>query len=76
MKEMLSRTLNISPLTKDSLIVIGNAYNIQRMAIYIVGGEIIGVQMRENFKLSKSNLDIPDEMITFAKERIKRVYTT
>lgn len=74
MKEMLIRTLKYDgPLTKESRIVIGSAYNIHKeWRLYIVGGEIITVsRYSENFRLSKSNLDIPSEMLTFAKERIK-----
>jgi hypothetical protein len=73
-KEMLKRTLLYEgPLTRKSRIVVGSAYNIHKeWRLYIVGGRIVSAsKYRENFKLSKSNLDIPKEMITFAEERIK-----
>jgi hypothetical protein len=51
--------------------VIGNAYNIHKEWRYIVGGDSLS-RYRENFKLSKSNLDIPDDDYV-CKGKIKRV---
>lgn len=72
-KGMLERTIKYDgPLNYGTSIVVGEAFNIHKeWRLYIVGGEIITAsRYRANFKLSKSNLDIPEEMLTFAKERI------
>lgn len=71
---MLKRTLEYDgPLSEESMILIGKAYNIHKeWRLYIVDGEIVTAsRYRKDFKLSKDSLDIPEEMLTFAKERIK-----
>lgn len=73
-KTMLDRTIKFEgPLSYDSIILVGKAYNIHKeWRLYIVDGEIVtSSRYRKDFKLSKSNLDIPEEMLTFAKERMK-----
>jgi hypothetical protein len=61
------------PLNYNSMILIGKAYNIfKEWRLYIVGGEIITAsKYRQDFKLSKSATDIPEDMLTFARNRIK-----
>lgn len=62
-----------SPLDIESSILVGPAYNIHKeWRNYIVNGKIVSSSLyRKNFKLNKSSLDIPEEMLTFVKERIK-----
>ena len=62
-----------SDLNGESKILSGPAYNIlKEWRLYIVGGEIISASRYcENFRLSKSSIDIPESMLGFAKERIK-----
>ena len=74
LKGMLERTLKYDgPLSLNSRILMGEAYNIHKeWRLYIVDGEIVTAsRYRKDFRLSKDNLDIPEEMLTFAKERIK-----
>ena len=71
--EMLKRTLEYEgPMTKDSKILIGPAYNIHReWRNYCVNGKVItSSRYRNNFRLSKSGLDIPTDMITFVEDRL------
>lgn len=60
-------------LTQDTKILVGPAYNIEKeWRNYIVDGKVISSSLyRKNFKLNKSRLDIPKEMITFVEERCK-----
>lgn len=59
-------------LTEDTKILIGEPYNIKKeWRLFIVGGEIVSSTLyRKNFLLNKSSIDIPENMIKFAKERI------
>jgi len=73
LKEMLKRSIKYeSPLTRETRIVVGTAYNIRKeWRLYIVGGEIITAsRYRKDFKLSKSGTDIPETMLEFARDRI------
>jgi len=60
-------------LDGDSKILVGPAYNIHKeWRNYIVGGEIVTSSLyRKDFKLSKSSTDIPEDMLDFARERMK-----
>jgi hypothetical protein len=60
-------------LDGNSIILVGPAYNIYKeWRNYVVGGEIVTSSMyRKDFKLSKSSTDIPEEMLAFARERMK-----
>jgi hypothetical protein len=68
----LNRTLSYeSDLTENSKILSGPAYNINKeWRLYIVNGDIVSSSRYcENFRLSKSSIDIPDTML--ARQRIK-----
>jgi hypothetical protein len=70
----LNRTLRYeSDLTENSKILSGPAYNINKeWRLYIVNGDIVSSSRYcENFRLSKSSIDIPDTMLEFARQRIK-----
>jgi len=74
LKGMLERTLKYDgPLELDSLILISEAYNIHKeWRLYIVGGEIVtSSRYRKDFRLSKSSTDIPEDMLDFARDRMK-----
>jgi len=74
LKGMLRRMMNYESLLEiDSKIVFGPAYNIQReWRNYIVNGKVItSSRYRNNFRLSKSGTDIPEDMIKFVEERCK-----
>ncbi|NJO62622.1 MAG: ATP-grasp domain-containing protein [Richelia sp. RM2_1_2] len=60
-------------LQDDSKIVVGPPYNIKKeWRNYVVDGKIVSSSLyRTNFKLSKSNIDIPQSMLEFTQERIK-----
>lgn len=60
-------------LDKDSEIIVGPAYNIgKEWRNFIVNGKVItSSRYRNNFKLSKSAEDIPEEMIKFTEDRCK-----
>lgn len=60
-------------LTSDSKILVGPAYNLKReWRNYIVNGKVItSSRYRNNFKLSKSGTDIPEDMIKFVEKRCK-----
>lgn len=62
-----------SKLHIASKVVLGPAYNIHKeWRNYVVNGEIVTSSLyRENFKLKKSNTDIPQSMLDFANDRIK-----
>lgn len=62
-----------SKLHIASKVVLGPAYNIHKeWRNYVVDGEIVTSSLyRENFKLKKSNSDIPESMLEFTRERIK-----
>jgi hypothetical protein len=64
----LNRTLSYeSDLTENSKILSGPAYNINKeWRLYIVNGDIVSSSRYcENFRLSKSSIDIPDTMLEF-----------
>lgn len=72
--DLLQRHLNYdSPLNLDSKILIGPAYNIHKeWRNYVVDGKIVTSSLyRQNFKLKKSNEDIPQSMLNFTNDRIK-----
>ena len=74
LRNMLRRMLNYeSPLTLDSKLYLGPAYNIHReWRNYIINGKVItSSRYRSNFRLSKSADDIPGDMIAFVEERCK-----
>lgn len=74
LKSMVRRMMNYeSPLEMDSKIILGPAYNLQReWRNYIVDGKVItSSRYRNNFRLSKSAYDIPEDMIAFVEERCK-----
>lgn len=74
LKTMVTRMMQYEgPMNMDSKIILAPAYNIKReWRNYIVNGEVVtSSKYRENFRLSKSSLDIPEEMITFVEERCK-----
>lgn len=60
-------------LTEDTKILVGEAYNINKeWRNYIVNGKVVSSSLyRKNFKLSKSNTDIPQDMIKFVEDRCK-----
>jgi hypothetical protein len=72
---MFERTIKYEgPLDRDTKILVGPAYNINKeWRLYIVNREIVTAsRYRTNFKLSESNTDIPEEMIKFAKQMINK----
>ena len=72
LKDMLDRIMQYeSPLEMDSKIVLGPAYNIHReWRNYIVNGKVVtSSRYRNNFRLSKSGTDIPEDMIKFVEDR-------
>lgn len=72
LRDMLKRMMDYeSPMTMDSKIILGPAYNLQReWRNYIVNGKVItSTRYRNNFRLSKSGDDIPGDMITFVENR-------
>jgi len=74
-KGMLERTLKYDgPLDEWTNIVVGKAYNMHKeWRLYIVDGEIVTAsRYRKNFKLSKSATDIPENMLDFARDRMKK----
>ena len=60
-------------ITKDTLILAGPPYGISKeWRNYIVNKKVItSTRYRENFRLSKSGTDIPQDMIDFVEERCK-----
>jgi len=71
--EMFERMLKYEGgVDKDTMIMVGPAYNIHKeWRLFIVGGEIITAsRYRKDFKLSKSKDDIPEDMLDFARARI------
>lgn len=60
-------------ITGDTKILIGQPYNIKKeWRNYIVNGKVVESTLyRENFKLKKSNTDIPEDMIKFVEECCK-----
>lgn len=60
--------VNLSDQTK---ILFGEAYNVEKeWRNFIVDGEVVtSSRYRKNFLLSKSNTDIPDDMIDFVNKR-------
>ena len=60
-------------LDGDSKILVGPAYNIgKEWRNYIINGKVItSSRYRNNFKLSKSGTDIPEDMIKFVEDRCK-----
>jgi hypothetical protein len=74
LKGMLRRMMKYeSPLEMDSKIILGPAYNIQReWRNYIINGKVVtSSRYRNNFRLSKSADDIPEDMIKFVEDRCK-----
>ncbi len=63
----------ISKMNLQTKVIVGPAYNIHKeWRNYIVNGEIVSSSLyRENFKLRKSNIDIPESMLEYVNERIK-----
>lgn len=73
-REMLERMMEYDgPLELDSKILVGPAYNIHKeWRNYIVDGEIVtSTRYRNNFRLSKSGTDIPEDMLQFVRDRMK-----
>ncbi len=60
-------------LGADTEIMVGPAYNIgKEWRNYVVNGKVItSSRYRNNFKLSKSGEDIPEDMIKFVEDRCK-----
>ena len=74
LKEMVKRMMDYeSPMTMDSKIILGPAYSLKReWRNYVVNGKVItSSRYRNNFRLSKSGDDIPEDMIQFVEERLK-----
>lgn len=74
LKAMVQRMMNYeSPMTLESKILLGPAYNIGReWRNYVIDGKVItSSRYRNNFRLSKSGTDIPEDMIKFVEERCK-----
>lgn len=74
LRDMIERHIKYdNRMDRDSLILVGPAYNIYKeWRLYIVGGEIITAsRYRKDFKLSKSSEDIPEDMLDFARECIE-----
>lgn len=74
LKTMVKRMMDYeSPMNLESKIVLGPAYNLQReWRNYVVDGKVItSSRYRDNFRLSKSCSDIPEEMIRFVEDRCK-----
>jgi len=74
LKGMLERTIKYDgPLELSSLILVSKPYNLHKeWRLYIVDGEIVTAsRYRTNFKLSKSSTDIPEDMLDFARNRMK-----
>jgi len=71
--DMLERMLKYeSSITEYTKILVAPAYNIvKEWRNYVVGGEIVtSSKYRQNFKLNKSGLDIPESMLEFTRDRI------
>jgi len=60
-------------LTEDTKIIVAEAYNIEKeWRNYIVDGKVVTSSLyRKNFRLNKSNTDIPQDMIQFVEDRCK-----
>ena len=60
-------------LNGQTKIVVGEPYNIKKeWRNYIVDGKVVtSSKYRENFRLSKSSEDVPQEMIDFVEDRCK-----
>lgn len=75
LKEMLVKATAVEggPITRDLKIMIAPAYNIQReWRNYVVDGKVVtSSRYRQNFRLSKSGTDIPEDMIKFVEDRCK-----
>jgi hypothetical protein len=74
LKEMLTRMVEYEgPMNRESTILVAPAYNIQKeWRNYIVDGEIVtSTRYRNNFRLSKSGTDIPEDMLQFVRDRMK-----
>jgi len=74
LKSMVKRMMDYeSPMTMESKLVLGPAYNLQReWRNYVVDGKVItSSRYRNNFRLSKSGDDIPEDMIKFVEDRCK-----
>ena len=58
-------------LNENTKIVISEPYNIKKeWRNYIINGKVITSSLyRKNFKLNKSNTDIPEDMINFVEDR-------
>jgi hypothetical protein len=72
LKSMINRMMEYeNPMKMDSKIVLGPAYNIHReWRNYIVNGKVVtSSRYRNNFRLSKSGEDIPEDMISFVEDR-------
>jgi hypothetical protein len=72
LKSTINRMMQYeSPMTMDSKVIVGPAYNIHReWRNYIVNGKVVtSSRYRNNFRLSKSSEDIPEDMIAFVEER-------
>jgi len=72
--DMIKRMIKYEgPLNEDSKILVGPAYNIGReWRNYVVNGKVVtSSRYRNNFRLSKSGEDIPEDMIKFVEDRLK-----
>jgi hypothetical protein len=68
----ITRTDN-TPLNENTKIIVSEPYNIvKEWRNYIINGKVITSSLyRKNFKLNKSNTDIPSDMIKFVEDRCK-----
>ena len=74
LKEMIERMMKYeTPLTMESKVLVGPAYNIHReWRNYVVDGKVVtSSRYRKNFRLSKSAEDIPEDMTKFVEDRCK-----
>lgn len=60
-------------LTEDTKIIVGPPYNIKKeWRNYVVDGKVVSSSLyRKDFRLNKSNTDIPADMIEFVEARCK-----
>jgi len=72
--DMIERMVKYEgPLNENSKILVGPAYSLGReWRNYCVNGKVVtSSRYRNNFRLSKSGEDIPEDMIQFAEDRLK-----
>ncbi len=71
-KDNMTKFDNVD-LNENTKIIVSEPYNIKKeWRNYIVDGKVVTSSLyRKNFKLNKSNTDIPDDMIKFVENRCK-----